>query len=93
MHRILIWLEIQRAGYPANLKAGYRISGRIFYSVIKKCEILVNKEARSFFPIFKHGIVFSRVVDPDPDSMTCVDPDPDPWARKVKKKMHFSLNF
>jgi hypothetical protein len=27
----------------------------------------------------------------DPDSMTCVDPDP--WARKMKKKMHFSLTF
>jgi hypothetical protein len=29
MHRILIWPDIRPAGYPANLKAGYRISGRI----------------------------------------------------------------
>jgi hypothetical protein len=27
----------------------------------------------------------------DPDSMTFVDPDP--WARKMKKKMHFSSTF
>jgi hypothetical protein len=36
-----------------------------------------------------------RVVDPDPDSMTLWIRirNPDPWARKMKKKMHFSLTF
>jgi hypothetical protein len=29
MHRILIWPDIRPAGYPANLKTGYRISSRI----------------------------------------------------------------
>jgi hypothetical protein len=29
MHQILIWPHIRPAGYPANLKTGYRISGRI----------------------------------------------------------------
>jgi hypothetical protein len=29
MHRILFLPDIRLAGYPANLKAGYRISGRI----------------------------------------------------------------
>jgi hypothetical protein len=29
MHRILFLPDIRPAGYPANQKAGYRISGRI----------------------------------------------------------------
>jgi hypothetical protein len=40
-------------------------------------------------------VICTRVVDPD--SMTlCIrirNPDPDPWARKMKKKIHFSLTF
>jgi hypothetical protein len=36
-----------------------------------------------------------RVVDQDPDSITLWirirNTDPDPWARKMKKKMHFSF--
>jgi hypothetical protein len=43
----------------------------------------------------------SRVVDPDPDWiriqwLVCIrirNPDQDPWARKMKKKMYFSLTF
>jgi hypothetical protein len=28
MHRILFWPDIRPAGYPANPKGGYRISGK-----------------------------------------------------------------
>jgi hypothetical protein len=42
MHRIMILPDIQPAGYPANLKAGYRISSLIFSSKLEKCEVPVN---------------------------------------------------
>jgi hypothetical protein len=45
----------------------------------------------------KNITIFCRVVDPDPDSMTCVDPDPDSesgsMGKKNEEKNALFLNF
>jgi hypothetical protein len=52
MNRILILQDIQPAGYPANLKAGYRISGRIFNSLFKYLVLVDYEIIRHFcFPV------------------------------------------
>jgi hypothetical protein len=54
MQRILILPDIRSAGYPANLKAGFRISGRIYNSTFKCLEKYeINKDIR-----FIEGFLF-----------------------------------
>jgi hypothetical protein len=55
MHRILTLLDNWPAGYPANLKVGYRISGRIFNSAFK---CLVKDEINKYVTCIE-GFLFT----------------------------------
>jgi hypothetical protein len=55
MHRILFLPDIRPAGYQANPKAGYRITGRIFvltniFLVVYKI-IFVKKSFNNYVPV------------------------------------------
>jgi hypothetical protein len=57
MHRILFLPDIRPAGYMANLKAGYRISGRIldFTTIfLVKYQVHFIKTASTISDFLKH---------------------------------------
>jgi hypothetical protein len=49
MHRILFLQDIRPAGYPANPKAGYRISGRISGLILDLDNYIFGKISSKFF--------------------------------------------